>query len=503
MLRSKKNVYVFTIAILLIISSCGREGADEPDSHAEESPNITEESYSNYNDKATHAAEPYQDVFYNMPAHVLSILVPDYLMHPAMGTPFRRAEESMRQMWAETGQRFELDVTTMAFDSFSYMITRLEVMMMAGDAFDMFYVIPGLHNIWRYSQAGFLADIYALMDESPNTSREDFFTNVLDAYAIDGGLYVFPLNFSLQYFAINATLPQEFIDRFIKKNTVSYAELMLMYLDLQREFGDEYGHLLISCNVGAMYSTGVLVRKISDFIDLNTRVSYLNDNSFADILANIQHVQAIGGFGIDRGVAFAGPIPDRRRRRIDSEQFIFISDSLTRHPFYVFFEPNAQYFSHHIPLANHEGGLLLNPLQQIAPAFAIYSDGESALAWEFMQHLIPVMTMIVPENINRTMAIPIKQAYLVPHFSALFEEYADLLHDHFNFLGMQDGNEREDSIHHAMERLWAFAQMPIASMPWVPAGMFEDDLDQLLRGLITPRDAAVRMHNRMALWLIE
>ena len=484
-----KKLASLAVGILLLFSSCGRNRSDS----------------ANEGESAS-SSGTYQDT-YGMPTQTLRILIPDlFLDFIFMGNTFARAEESMNRMMAESGQRFKLDITTLPShdlhkrDSFVAGM-RQDVMMMAGDFYDLFWVDFDIHNIWRYSQAGFLTDIYTLMDESPNTSRDDFFTNVLDAHTISGGLYVFPLTFSFQYFGINAMLPQRLIDAFAEKDTISHVELMSMYLDLQYMYLDDFGHLQMSCNMyGDTLPVGMIRRQISDFIDLNTRVSRLNDNGFIDSLEYIQRVQEAGGFG--QVNFFRYSFPPRRRRRHESAHFAFISDTFGIHPFFAFFQPNQhQYFLQHIPTVNHEGALQLSR-RETSCTFAFFAGGDGALAWEFLQHLTLMMTADNPVFANMRFAIPIKPRYFHTHFTALFNKYADFLSS--NFQGMEYWSiERENNIRQAMERLWDLAHMPIAPISMVHIGMFEEDIDQLMRGLITPRDAAVRMHNRMTLWLIE
>ncbi len=63
-------------------------------------------------------------------------------------------------------------------------------------------VVDTTFPIEKYISKGLLADIYPLIDNDPNLSREDFLPNVLDAYSVDGKLYQMVPSFSIESMAM-------------------------------------------------------------------------------------------------------------------------------------------------------------------------------------------------------------------------------------------------------------------------------------------------------------
>jgi len=408
----------------------------------------------------------------------------------------------MNQQLLEYGQEVRVEVSTFSFEERLDIVTRMNVMMMAGDSYDLFYFSPVDRSIWRHSQSGFLANIYTLMDESPNTNREDFFTNVLDAFAIDGNLYAFPLSFGFYHIAINSTLPQEFINRFAEKETVSRSELMHMYLDLQHLHGNGYSHLLLADPFVEFSPQSMLPRAVSDFVDFYNKTANLIDNRFADFFTAIRHVQDFQGFRRDGSRIVRFNFPDSYRRIQNAKQYMFISDSIGDHLLYSFFQQQSPLFLHHTPLATDDGRLLLNPDMDLFPVFSIPIGGQQALAWEFLQHLIrPMVVQIYGFRDRVNFQIPIKRSYFHSNFSVAFKNLTDVISDYFE--GMGNAADRETIIQNAKDKLAALSELPMATVPLVPFDLLEDDFNQMLYGLITPEVSAQCMNNRVALWLIE
>jgi len=58
----------------------------------------------------------------------------------------------------------------------------------------------------KYADGGQLADMDSLMDSDPAFNQSDYYMNVLDAAKYDGKLYLFPLDFTFDFFAYDSTL---------------------------------------------------------------------------------------------------------------------------------------------------------------------------------------------------------------------------------------------------------------------------------------------------------
>jgi len=458
---------------MLIVSACGCGGHED---------DITD------NDNAGDA-----------PSTVLSILIP--AEYPR--SPFNIAEATLNQELYELGRAFELEISTFRYEDTAHQIARLEAMMMAGESYDLFLLNRG-HNLWRFAQSGLVADIYELIDNCRHTNREDFLNNALNAFTINEGLYAFPLRLTFDHIAINSTLPQEFISRFYNMDTITNTEAMSMYLELLNNYFDDFGLLNISNTVSNFFAEDILARALNDFVNLSEGISFLNSSGFVTFLDRLRQVQEVQGFPTVRFVSTTG-FSGRRVRQQESRQYMFIDDQMLQNSLYIFFEPNPNhlYFLHHIPLSNEAGEIYINRFWG-ARAFSIASTGNESLAWDFLRHLIESFAVVDNNYLshNLTMSIPIKRSHLESHFMSML--YHSRYRLSLSFVGMDEyDDERDKRIQQAWERFVAFSEMPVATIPLVPIDIVEDDLSLFMDGIISAEDAALRMHNRISLWLIE
>ena len=58
-------------------------------------------------------------------------------------------------------------------------------------------------------------------------------------------------------------------------------------------------------------------------------------------------------------------------------------------------------------------------------------------------------------------------------------------------------------IDEAINRKEPLNERPVTLLQYIPAGLYENVLEEFLQGFITAQQAADEMHNRIALWLIE
>jgi len=473
MSRIKIICTVLAISIVFTLSACTRDTGDN---------NMDD----NYNVEGT-------------TIEMLSILIPDYLIQGH----FRTAEETLNQELYGLNRKFELDIITFPHQDITNQVARMETMMMAGEMYDMFFLMPQ-HNLWRYSHSGFLVDMYTLIDKCMHVNREDFLTNVLNAFTIEGGLYAFPLDFNFYYMAISDTIPQDFVNRFYEMNTITPAELMTMFIDLQNRYPNDFNSMHIANPFSSLYPMHILERRLSDFVNISTGVSTLNSDNFVAFLDMLRHVHEMQGFVPEyHDVRTSGLLSPAERQR-QSRQYMFVNDNYFLNSFFAYFEPSHQNFLHHIPLSNDNGELYISRFTS-PNTFSVVATGNEALAWDYLRHLIAPMT--VTTNYHQPLgaiwfSIPIKKSYFESNFLSVIYHSSHRLSLHFEGMD-EDDNEREERIQRALDMHASFSEMPVASIPLIPIEIINEDLNLFMDGAITSEDAAMRMHNRISLWLIE
>ena len=148
------------------------------------------------------------------------------------------AEQQLRTAISQSTDfryRFRLQLTTYSLESRDDFLQRFNIMFMAGDGYDLFVVDD--HPLINLSRNGMIADIYEMIDNDPNVIRDDFYTNILEAFEYQGQLLSIPLHFGFTYVGINASLPQSIQDRFAASGDpeLLYAEHGMAVRDIVAE----------------------------------------------------------------------------------------------------------------------------------------------------------------------------------------------------------------------------------------------------------------------------
>ena len=448
----------------------------------------------------------------------------------------RRAGNAMSTAWAEEGRSFNLEVTAYHPSERDIIRTRLQTQLLAGEGPDLFFWDG--HPLWMQATPDLFADFFQLMDQDPHTSREDFYTHILDAWALDGGLYIFPLSFDFSYVGISSFLPQSIIDRFTQKTTISPMELYEIHLDLRLNYGEDFGHFLF-------WSHPNMAQGMAGFIDFNDRTSHLNDGSFAQFLEYWRQTNEMPPeISTWEGSQATDMVRQHKEWEANHNAFSFSSyfDRSLHSAADAFFVPEAPPFIHFIPLAAPDGRLIIQQSNiinlfewtdweeearedwnyWIFPSWgsvSVNAASDGGLAWEFTQHLI---TAVVRNDVldhirdshpphsyyyfgRRTFTTPIKRAYTETQVMAAWEQLfrEDIQSARFFGISQQGFEHRRPDFEVTLARLEVFNNMPVVLAPHIPGDLYEDVLQEFMLGFSSAQQVAEEIHNRMTLWLIE
>jgi len=450
----------------------------------------------------------------DLPVRSLSILATN-----EYGNVIRQAAADINQAWAEQGleHSFELNLTTYTWENWESVSARLHTMLMAGDGYDILFA-DWFMPYRTFAESGFFTDIYPLIEQCPNTSLDDFYTNVLEAFEINGRLYGFPLSFGFEWVGINANMPQPFIDRFAQYDRISISSMMAIFNDLRAEHGDEVGRR----QIGSQFSVGhpgvALPHVMGSFIDFDNRTANFTDDGFITFLETFR-VTFDGGLGFDDWITRTGSnMWDASGLRDMAREYVFLFEFAGINPLNALFTPENPIFAHFIPVSDENGHLRVNHLDGAFgnPVWAtlyFHARGDGPLAWEFTQHLINAF--MYPRGGAATnqwggvanwgrgsFAVPIRRDGFYSQITRAID-YA-LNYNHQPFVNMPDNQEQ--AIADAINRLAMYIHEPMVIPPTIP-GAIQDlniaDIEDFKLGIITAQAAAQNIQNRMFLWLIE
>lgn len=493
----KRKVLLIVIMLSVILTACGRNAGVENNG----------------------ISEPY--------TRTLNILVDD---DRHIGV-IEQTAAAMNESWQARGYpyTFRVEVENNDRESPTWpncRADRLNVELMAGQGPDMF-VSGFIRDIRSAVRSGLIADIYTLVDNCTRTSREDFFTNVLSAFEINNGLYVFPISFGFYHIGVNTGLPQVYINRFAQEPTVTIGQFLEIYLDIKDV--QEFAHLSLgltnSIDLNSRYR--IIESMMGGFIDFETRTSSLTDGGFASYLALLPRV--FGHYvNLPGAMSSVMPFSTNEFLRDRAGEYIFAMDMRMLSPVHAFLGDGA-YFSHYRPLADDSGRLLINHSMwsdNVWATFSVTSAGQQELAWEFLQYLIqaysqPVGSAAVHPTWGAPLPIgvyslstPIKRSLADEHLRRVFENIIGIYKEasehgaDLGFINFDTPEEQAAQIEAAINRIHAYNEMPVAPLsPMLPWTLFlgsgGGNVGSFMGGAITAEDFAQRVHNAVALWLIE
>ena len=418
---------------------------------------------------------------------------------------------------------------------------RLRIALMAGQGPDIIMMCPAFFTLGYFDyhsliNSGFVRDIYTLMDADPNTHRDEFFHTALSAFEVGGGLYSFPFSFGFQYLGVNAALPQEFIDRFTNKSSITFIEMMEFYLDLMEEHYEEFGHLAFGTGGSLNWRPYSMLQSLMyEFIDFDTRRSSLTDPRFIEVLELVRKINAhwadwewmYPDFLSTWSRLSQGPIARTAMQEL-AQGVVFVNNSTSINKFYAFLEVEEPFFLHYIPIVDEGGRLLIYQGQgstrsQVWAEVLITAGSNAELAWEFTRYL--TYAFANPNSVAKICTIGNREvmwgsnSLATPIRHSMFEEHTQRAFEHIfqtwsvpcfradgmqTFVGLEDWDFRTRQFERGVSRIAAYNQRPMRRLhPMIPPRLLEDHLDQFMVGLIDAQTAAHRMNNAVTLWLIE
>ncbi|MCL2015378.1 MAG: hypothetical protein FWG68_03920 [Defluviitaleaceae bacterium] len=462
---------------------------------------------------------PDTDNTQNPPANnpiTLTILAQDWYTNL-----IRSVESDMRTQFAEQGINFRIELTDYSTENFMHYRHNetLQIMLMAGEGYDIVFLNYDSLNIRSFADNGFLLNVYDLIDQDPNLTRDDFFTNVFAAMEHRGGLYSFPFSFGFDFVGINASLPDSFLNDFSQKSQISLLEIMNLLNRLKSEYPEIYASFPHTSNIQALhFHTVALISVLSDFIDFDNSVSHFNSAEFMNLITVLQNTVPITHsetFDSRNVFSVFGSVADMNRM---AEQNILLGvTGISRVAGFdqfseltPFFPTKNEQFLNFIPIADNNGKLLLDTEPVLSNTFATVIFpvlGDGIVAWDFTQQLLHRMLSTTSFMLSRaghfgsfTFVIPILRDELEPQFNRVMQEVENT-GNQFNF-----GTQAEIAANRAaaLAKITELANSPVSVIDGSSATLFwsGDLFNSFMLGVITAEDLAQEVHNRASLWLL-
>jgi len=463
------------------------------------------------------------------------------IRNPDVYTPLIWAiEQDMREYFAQQGIDFSITITD--YDILdggqAYHNALLQAELAAGSSYDIIFLNHIPINFRPLADNGLLLNIYNIIDQSPNLTRDDFFTNVLTALEHQGGLYMLPLTFGFNFMGINANLPDSIVNDFTQKSSISWQDAMRIVITLQNEYPEIYASFPYTSNLREFYlPTTVIPQIFPNFIDFAADESLFDIAEFVDFAnlmqatisipepENFQHIsnnvilfnfESVGGMQqmTERHILLGASRGINATSEVNGRNFT--------HLIPIFGLENDT-FLNFIPIADNNGNILVDITAQLPNTianvvFPAESNADVALnfAIRFLQRML---TIDFGDPIgggtnfdNSDLVIPILRSELEPHFNRVIEQYAWWHWANDNFVSLNELNfatvlesidEIIDAAAGGLARLTELANRPVVIADRTSMDIWFDGniINSFMTGEISAEELGQIMQERATLWL--
>jgi len=385
---------------------------------------------------------------------------------------------------------------------------QLQTAFMSGDAYsvtgDIFLSLKP--NI-QYAQRGYFTDLYALMDNDDNGSREDYYTNVLQSVEYDGKLPYIPVNFTFDYLVVNKALNNEDIVAFTAINSVSIHDMLQFY----SQVSDKKDLLTAFALSKYVYH---IKDELSAFIDYEKQSSRFNSEEFVTLLKAFKSAYELEP---------TKRLEDSLRASVmganmycndfeASQKYMFLMTMTLPLQFLLPYED--VHFTHLIPMTDNQGNVKArfgaDGWENDTYGFyaILASTPHKAISWDVIQNALSPDALLSPDKamvmypdycywINRTTNPKNIFLHTIPEYFNMSKEYAGVT------LEGKTSEHRDTALAYFNEVL----EMPIASMYAAYDTNITDvvlsEFDLFLNDVQTAEQTAANIHNKVQLYLME
>lgn len=191
-------------------------------------------------------------------------------------------------------------------------VSRVNTEIMSGGGADILAldVLP----YYKYADNGQLEDLNNFIQNDPDYNKADYTENILDATAYKGGQYIFPMDYTFDYFAYDSSLMADFPTQ----DKLTYKDVINATEDASASTDNKiFGQSAYSAQEGASFFEKVYSLDYTNFVDIINKKVDFTGGEFAGLLetvksyadsgwinpANVTDKEALGEISLDKFAA--------------------------------------------------------------------------------------------------------------------------------------------------------------------------------------------------------
>jgi ABC-type glycerol-3-phosphate transport system substrate-binding protein len=379
-------------------------------------------------------------------------------------------------------------------------INRINTQIMGGGGADVLYI--DLIPWYRYADAGYLEDLQIYMD---NDSHPDYRMNVLNAVKYKDKQYIFPLSFSFDFFAYDASLfTNDEQKEIASHDRFTFGELINTAENASVEDNYIFG-LTGEMNRYFDIWNPLLAESYASFVDIPNRKVYFDNGRFENLLLSVTEYNEQGYLW--KMVVYDDTEP---REDVNDVRFLFkqkIFDCLLQHfikninefnPNLYIREPSYGIIENDVYAgltADSNGGILLDARDPLA----LNSNSKNKrTAWEFIKFLASYDMQCRVE----TWGIPINKAAFENKIMNVDLTYGGFRPEHFeNYSDIVNQETLEEYI--AFADKCADTVNAYVLKDYTIDQMIEKEAREYFSGKKSANEAAAAVQSRVRLYLSE
>lgn len=353
-------------------------------------------------------------------------------------------------------------------------------------------------DYYKMANSGKIVDFNEIINNDKSFNRNDYYTNILDAFSYNGGIYLFPSQFNYCLVGVNQTISSEFTYEYEKHDSIDNLEMINLYNSLNDK-GDYY----IEQNF-SVYNT--IFNQLLKYVNFENKTCNFNSDEFIELIR-----YAKGICPKDNKNFIGHKMWDFFSQELEasmSDNYTFQEISSVNYQYFLPYE--HKYFNNHIPVKNGSGKIEVSPTSGF---FISKSSSNKELAWEFIKFLSSysdVTANSLSSMILNKKACAIKTENMLNFRIKQLEQINmylndDIRRDIYNSQNSHNAStEKPECIQKAIETINSINEQPMSFTNWFGLlDIIQEEVEPFMNDISTAEQVANGLQNKVFLYLNE
>lgn len=353
-------------------------------------------------------------------------------------------------------------------------------------------------DYYKIADSGKIVDFNELMNSDTSFNKDNYYTNILNAFSYNGGIYLFPAQFNYWLVGINQTISSKAISEFKKYSSIDSLEMANLYNSLNTKDGYYIEQSFSVYNA--------IFNQLLKYINFENKTCDFNNDEFIKLIEYAKSTcqkENKNFIGHKMWTSFSQELEASM-----SDSYMFQEISAVNYQYFLPYE--HKYFNNHIPVKNGSGKIEVSPTSGF---FISKSSSNKELAWEFIKFLSSysgVTNNVLASMVLNKDACTIKTENMLKFRIREFEQYGvyldeDIRRDIYNSENSHNASaEKPECIKKAIETINSINEQPMSFTNWFGLlDIIQEEVEPFMNDISTAEQVANGLQNKVFLYLNE